>query len=242
MPADYDGDGRPDIAVYRQGIWFIIRSSDGVQTTVEWGGGTHDIPVPVDYDGDGKADLAVYREGEWFILRSSDGGHTTVAWGGVLSDVPVPADYNGDGKADIAVYRDGTWFILLSSGDGCRPGTMGARSRPPRVIRARAAGTTDRSDSRQKAPLQRIAANTRKITQFAVTSFRIDKTAHVPPHALIEVGGLRAGCGVTRSSKMAVACAPRWSLPWLFHISIRASEQVNALMMCQFLRSALSFS
>ena len=132
VPADYDGDGRPDIAVYRQGIWFIIRSSDGVQTTVEWGG-PHDIPVPADYDGDGKADLAVYREGVWFISRSSEGVQTPVTWGGLLSDVPVPADYDGDGKADIAVYRDGTWFILVSSGDGCpgAPWDYGCQEPPP---------------------------------------------------------------------------------------------------------------
>ena len=132
MPADYDGDGRPDIAVYRQGIWFIIRSSDGVQTTVEWGGGTHDIPVPVDYDGDGKVDVAVYREGVWFISRSSEGVQDPVTWGGLLSDVPVPADYDGDGKADIAVYRDGTWWILFSVDvDGCSPWDYGCQEPPP---------------------------------------------------------------------------------------------------------------
>ncbi len=116
--ADLDGDGKADIAVYRDGAWYIIRSSDGGITTVGWGGAPQDIPVPTDYDGDGKKDIAVYRDGVWFIIRSSDGGTTIVGWGGLAQDIPVPADYDGDGKADIAVYRDGVWFIIRSSDGG----------------------------------------------------------------------------------------------------------------------------
>jgi hypothetical protein len=112
---DFDGDGRSDIAVYRDGTWFILRSSDGGVTTTNWGGLPQDMPVPADYDGDGKTDIAVYRSGVWFILRSSDGGVTTTNWGGLPQDMPVPADYDGDGKTDIAVYRDGIWFIRRSS-------------------------------------------------------------------------------------------------------------------------------
>ena len=71
---DFDGDGRADVSVYRDGAWFILRSSDGGMTTIAWGGALQDIPVPADYDGDGLTDAAVYRDGAWFILRSSDGG------------------------------------------------------------------------------------------------------------------------------------------------------------------------
>jgi hypothetical protein len=113
---DYDGDGKADIAVYRNGDWYVHRSSDGGVTSVGWGI-AQDIPVPADYDGDGRADIAVYRNGGWYIHRSSDGGVTSVGWG-IAQDIAVPGDYDGDGKTDIAVYRNGGWYILRSSDRG----------------------------------------------------------------------------------------------------------------------------
>jgi FG-GAP-like repeat len=121
-PLDFDGDKKRDIAIYRDGAWLILRSSDGGVTFRGWGGLPQDIPVPEDYDGDGKVDIAVYRDGTWYILRSSDGGVTTISWGGLPQDIPVPADYDGDGRADVAVYRNGTWFIIRSS-DGSSTAT-----------------------------------------------------------------------------------------------------------------------
>jgi Beta-propeller repeat len=109
---DFDGDSKADIGVYRNGAWFILKSSGGSQI-VGWGA-PGDIPVPADYDGDGKTDDAIYRNGAWFILKSS-GGSQVVGWG-TAGDIAVPGDYDGDGKSDVAVFRNGTWFILKSTG------------------------------------------------------------------------------------------------------------------------------
>jgi len=105
IPADYDGDGKTDIAVYVQfeNSW-IIRDL----ATYRWGE-QGDIPVPGDYDGDGRTDIAVWRpsNGYWFIRDIGN-----YQWG-AQGDIPVPGDYDGDGRTDIAVWRpsDSYWFI-----------------------------------------------------------------------------------------------------------------------------------
>ena len=120
--ADFDGDGKTDISVFRpeNGFWYILKSSGGF-SFLQWGF-FNDKPVSGDYDGDGKTDLAVYRYGKqgkftWHIQRSMDNTYLARQWGfglGFGSDVPEPADYDGDGKTDITYYRVGDVYATSS--------------------------------------------------------------------------------------------------------------------------------
>lgn len=120
--ADFDGDGRTDLSIFRptEGNWYINGSTSGFNV-INWGVAS-DTLVPADYDGDGKADTAVFRPvdapgtPDYFILNSNGFTVSGAEWG-KTGDISVTGDYDGDGKADLAVFRpsDGTWYILNSS-------------------------------------------------------------------------------------------------------------------------------
>ncbi|MET0751776.1 MAG: reprolysin-like metallopeptidase [Pyrinomonadaceae bacterium] len=121
--ADFDGDGKTDLSVFRptEGNWYLNRSTAGVQV-LHWGIST-DTLVPGDYDNDGKTDTAVFRPSnsagtpDFYVLNSNGFVATGAEWG-LTGDTAVVGDYDGDGKTDIAVYRpsNNVWYILNSGG------------------------------------------------------------------------------------------------------------------------------
>ncbi len=146
VPADYDGDDRADIAVWRSqsatgpggAFFYVLNSSNSTVTQTDFGVVGDNPTVVGDYDGDGKADPAVFRcpafppggQCTYFYkgtMNNPGGNITFVPWGNnVASDLfPNRGDFDGDGKLDFCVQRvrpetpgQGQFVLLRSSNNG----------------------------------------------------------------------------------------------------------------------------
>ncbi len=120
-PADYDADGKTDVATFNAGTWTIRLSASPTPsptpTTITGFGASGDIPVSGNYRGSAPDELAYYRPstGYWYWREVSSGTVYSMGWG-TSGDIPTPGDYDGDGKMDPAIFRPSTgyWWITLS--------------------------------------------------------------------------------------------------------------------------------
>lgn len=121
---DFDGDGKFDVGVFRNGLWIYIESSTGTVRYFNWGT-SGDFPVQGDFDADGKSDFAVARlqSGQyfWYIRQSSNGQLRAVQFGQSGDTVLNRSDFDGDGKSDLTVRRTiggSHIYYTLRSSDG----------------------------------------------------------------------------------------------------------------------------
>lgn len=116
VPADYDGDGLTDLAVWRpgDGTWWVIKSGSNQWSTQQWGT-AGDIPLPGDYDGDNEIDYAVYRPSAQLVFVYNDGcgPYEEIHVG---PGAPVVGDFDADGVDEPGVFYNGQFVVQLHDG------------------------------------------------------------------------------------------------------------------------------
>ena len=131
---DFEGDGRTNIAVFRQSANTIFTLDNITNDLIvnRFGSGASDNWRPsADFDGDGRGDplllkiLAPGFNAYHSILQTGSNTVRTVVWGNFgkgVNERLVYGDYDGDGKQDIAVFRSrtGVWYIIESSTNTAR--------------------------------------------------------------------------------------------------------------------------
>ena len=150
ITADFNGDGRLDLAVVNQAdntVSILLGKTDGTfqqQVTYPTGASPNAI-FAADFNGDGHLDLAItdsQANTVSILLGNGDGTFQPKVDFAVGNDpyALVAADFNGDKNIDLAVANnnDGTVSILLGNGNGTfqSPSTVTVGQSPESIVSA----------------------------------------------------------------------------------------------------------
>ncbi len=109
--ADFDGDGRSDVGIYRPstGTWYVDLSTGG-SLVQQYGAANLDLPVPGDWLNNGTSQVAVYRPNTATWYTPINPGGLAYGWGNV--DRPIPGRYQSGAGTQYAVFRptNADWY------------------------------------------------------------------------------------------------------------------------------------
>jgi hypothetical protein len=123
---DFNGDGKPDLAISNfaaNTASILLNNGNGTfQSHVDYPTGTNPGPISTgDFRGNGILDLAIVDYDTVSILLGNGNGTFTPGTPVATSTQPqavVVADFNGDGRLDLALTTSDQVLILLGNGDG----------------------------------------------------------------------------------------------------------------------------
>jgi hypothetical protein len=129
LTCDFNGDGRTEPVLFREGTWLYRTSMTGTTTQTFNFGQAGDRPLCGDWNGDGREEVGVFRSGRWLLRTGVASG--SIGWdftfGPASGWKPVIGDWNGDAIDTIGLVRRGEWQVRnrLSSGDPSYTFTFG---------------------------------------------------------------------------------------------------------------------
>jgi len=111
---DFNGDGKPDLAVGGSSVSVLLGNGDGTfQPAVNYGPGSGWGLAVADFNGDGKLDLATPLS---VLLGNGDGTFQPAGNYGSRGNSVAVGDFNRDGKPDLAVPDKGSTNVSVLLG------------------------------------------------------------------------------------------------------------------------------
>jgi uncharacterized protein (TIGR03437 family) len=143
--ADFNGDGKPDLAVASVGGAVSVLLGNGDETFqpgINYSVGSLAINSGVgitagDFDGDGKVDLVVANpKGVGVLSGNGDGTFQSPVYYGSPSNVVLVADFNRDGRSDLAIANTGSSGFSILLGAAAPIALSGVANAASRIVGA----------------------------------------------------------------------------------------------------------